>query len=253
MHSGDKASGISHETVFSLFWIVQLTLTLTVWRHGRKPNASVSALNHKDASIVVEVDTKSKISANLILTKKLLPSIKTTASFNLLDDSSSKFRFQFLHEDAALAMCITLNQPPAISLSASIDTSSIALGTEGKTKMGELLKASYVHFLDQEMKISAAVEIIQNLSTHISTFRLGGSFAVDRMTDLKAKPENYRKLQILTPRASTRYLELGWPLLLCFEMSRYLFDRNLQWLSQDSYDPVQAASSLLCANQAAKV
>ena len=60
-----------------------------------------------------------------------------------------------------------------------------------------MLTASYVHFLGQENKISAAAEITRNLSTHISTFRLGGSFAVDRLTVLKARLENYRKLQII--------------------------------------------------------
>ncbi|KAF3435557.1 hypothetical protein FNV43_RR22646 [Rhamnella rubrinervis] len=203
-----------------------LTLTSTASSHGIKPNASAAALySLKNASIGVKVDTKSKISANLTLTKNFLPSTMTTASFNLLDYSSSKFRFQFLHEHAALAMSITLNQSPALRLSASICTSSIALGMEGKyitnsscfsmfsagihmikqncnasiilTNKGELLTASYVHFLNQEKKISAAVEIARNLSTHISTFSLGGSFAIDHLKVLKARLENYRKLQII--------------------------------------------------------
>lgn len=66
-----------------------------------------------------------------------------------------------------------------------------------RTNNGELLTASYVHFLDQEKKISAAAEITRNLSTQASTFRLGGSFTVDRLTTLKARLENCRKLKIL--------------------------------------------------------
>ena len=62
---------------------------------------------------------------------------------------------------------------------------------------GDTIKASYLHHLDQFKKSSAVAEIIRRFSTNENTFTVGGSFAVDYLTQVKARLNNHGKLGAL--------------------------------------------------------
>lgn len=62
---------------------------------------------------------------------------------------------------------------------------------------GDTIKASYVHHLDQLKKSAAVGEIIRRFSSNENTFTVGGSYAVDHLTVVKAKLNNHGRLAAL--------------------------------------------------------
>lgn len=62
---------------------------------------------------------------------------------------------------------------------------------------GDSLRASYVHYLDQLKKSAAVGEVTRKFSTNENTFTVGGSYAVDHVTGIKAKLNNHGKLGAL--------------------------------------------------------
>lgn len=62
---------------------------------------------------------------------------------------------------------------------------------------GDTINASYVHHLDQLKKTAAVGEITRRFSTNENTFTVGGSYAVDHLTVVKAKLNNHGKLGAL--------------------------------------------------------
>lgn len=56
------------------------------------------------------------------------------------------------------------------------------------------MKASYLHHLDQLKKSAAVAEISRRFSTNENTFTVGGLYAVDNLTVVRAKLNNHGKL-----------------------------------------------------------
>ena len=59
---------------------------------------------------------------------------------------------------------------------------------------GDTVKASYLHHLDQVRKSAAVAEFSRRFSTNENTFTVGGLYAVDNLTVVKAKLNNHGKL-----------------------------------------------------------
>lgn len=62
---------------------------------------------------------------------------------------------------------------------------------------GDSIKLSYLHHLDQLKKSAAVAEITRRFSTNENTCTVGGSFAVDPLTQVKARLNNHGKLGAL--------------------------------------------------------
>nr|GEV59008.1 mitochondrial outer membrane protein porin 2-like [Tanacetum cinerariifolium] len=172
----------------------------------------------------VKVDTDSKIATTLTFTD-LVPSTKTIASFKVPDFNSGKLEVQYFHYHAALATAVSLNQTPTVDLSATIGTPTFVIGAEAGyepnsgrlTKYtagisvnkpdssasiilgdkGDTIRASYIHHLDESKKSAAVGEITRRFSMNENTFTVGGSYAVDSLTVVKAKLNNHGKLGAL--------------------------------------------------------
>ena len=181
---------------------------------------------------------------------------------------------QYFHDHATLTTAVALNQSPAIDVSATIGTPSIAFGAEAgydtttgnfmkytaglsvaKPKSsasiilgdkGDNIKASYVHHLDQFKKSAAIGEITRKFSTNENTFTVGGSYANDSLTVVKAKLNNHGKLgallqhevipkSVLTvfgevdTKALKKIPSLDWPLLFGLEGLLLLDDTTLEF------------------------
>ncbi|KAF3951638.1 hypothetical protein CMV_022736 [Castanea mollissima] len=202
-----------------------VALTSTAVKKGGFSTGDVAAqYKYKNAVFDVKVDTESNISTIITFTE-ILPSTKTIASFKVPDYNSGKLEVQYFHDHATLTTAVALNQSPAIDFSATIGTPSIAFGAEAGydtttgnfTKYtaglsvakpdssasiilgdkGDSIKASYVHHLDQFKKSAAVGEITRKFSTNENTFTVGGSYAIDSLTVVKAKLNNHGKLGAL--------------------------------------------------------
>lgn len=202
-----------------------VALTSTAVKKGGLSNGDVAAqYKYKNVVVDVKVDTESNIATTLTFTE-IVPSTKTIASFKLPDYNSGKLEVQYFHDHATFTTAVALNQSPAVDVSATIGTPSIAFGAEAGydttsgsfTKYtagisvtkpdssasiilgdkGDSIKASYVHHLDQFKKSAAVGEITRRFSTNENTFTVGGSYAVDQLTVAKAKLNNHGRLGAL--------------------------------------------------------
>ncbi|KAK6237764.1 hypothetical protein QUC31_003233 [Theobroma cacao] len=200
-------------------------LTSTALKKGGLSIGDVAALyKYKNTLFDVKVDTDSNISATLTFTE-ILPSTKTIASFKVPDYNSGKLEVQYFHDHATFTTAIGLNQTPGVDVTATIGTPAIAFGAEAGydttsgnftrytagisvTKpdayasiilgdKGDSIKASYVHYLDQLKKCAAVGEISRRFSTNENTFTVGGAYAVDHLTLIKAKLNNHGRLGAL--------------------------------------------------------
>ncbi|PIA33264.1 hypothetical protein AQUCO_04200197v1 [Aquilegia coerulea] len=155
----------------------------------------------------------------------IMPSTKTITTLKFPDYRSSKVEVQYFHDHATLTGAVALDQSPAVDVSATIGTPSFAFGLETgyETKLGnftkynagisvtnpnynasivladkgDTLRASYVHSLNLLKTTSAGGEIVRRFSTNENTFTVGGSYAVDSLTVVKAKLNNHGKLGAL--------------------------------------------------------
>lgn len=202
-----------------------VALTSTVLKKGGLSTGDVAAqYKYKKTVFDVKVDTESNISTTVTLTE-LLPSTKTVASFKVPDYNSGKLEVQYFHDHATFTTAVALNQTPAIDFSATIGTPTIAFGAEAGydttsgnfTKYtagisvtkpdscasillgdkGDTIRASYVHNLDTLKRSAAVGEITRRFSTNENTFTVGGLYAVDPLTTVKAKLNNHGKLGAL--------------------------------------------------------
>ncbi|KAM7520398.1 hypothetical protein LguiB_019360 [Lonicera macranthoides] len=199
-----------------------VALTSTAVKKGGLSTGDVAAqYKYKNTLIDVKCDTDSNVSTTLTVTD-IVPSTKTIASVKLPDYNTGKLEVQYFHHHATVTTAITHNQSPGIDLSATIGTTTFALGAEAGyepssaklTKYtagisvtkpdscasivlgdkGDTIKASYVHHLDVSKKSAAVGEITRRFSTNENTFTVGGCFAVDNLTLVKAKLNNHGKL-----------------------------------------------------------
>ncbi|KAK4849424.1 hypothetical protein QYF36_024625 [Acer negundo] len=217
--------GYIKDDVFSIstcnsIGVVQST---TVVKHGRFSTSNIVA-SYKNATVDVNIDSKPHLSSTLGFRGKFSPSTRTIFTLKLPDYSSSELKFQYLHENAALASSFVLNRSPTVAISVAIGDPRITFGVlaEYKTSRSftkydagihvennkcnasiilsnkiDFLKASYVHNFDQPTKINVAAEISRRFSTKENTLTVGGSCEVDRRTALKVKLDNHGKLNTL--------------------------------------------------------
>ncbi|KAG6728969.1 hypothetical protein I3842_01G004500 [Carya illinoinensis] len=202
-----------------------VALTSTAVKKGGLSTGDVATqFKYKNTVIDVKVDTDSNISTTITFTE-VLPSAKTIASFKVPDYNSGKLEVQYFHDHATFTTAIGLNQSPGIDVSATIGTPSIAFGAEAGYDTtsgnfakytagisvakpdssaaiilgdkGDTIRASYVHHLDQFKNSAAVGEITRRFSTNENTFTVGGSYAVDHLTVVKAKLNNHGRLGAL--------------------------------------------------------
>ncbi|KAJ4823338.1 Voltage-dependent anion-selective channel protein 2 [Turnera subulata] len=199
-----------------------VALTSTAVKNGGLSTGDVAALyKYRNATFDVKVDTESNISTTVTFTE-ILPSTKTISTFKLPDFNSGKLEVQYFHDHATITAAAALKQSPVLDVSATFGTPTIAFGAEAgfETKSGsftkytagvsvtkpefsasiilgdkgDTIRASYLHHLDQLKKTAVVGEIIRKLSSNENTVTVGGLFAVDDLTVVKAKLNNYGKL-----------------------------------------------------------
>ncbi|XP_024978242.1 mitochondrial outer membrane protein porin 2-like [Cynara cardunculus var. scolymus] len=205
--------------------VTGVAITSSATKKGGLSTGDVGAVyKYNNILVDVKVDTESKIATTLTFTE-LVPSTKTIASFKVPDFNSAKVEVQYFHCHATLASAVALSQTPTIDVSATIGTPKFVIGAEAgyETSSGRLtkytagismnkpessasiilgdkgdtLRASYIHHLDQSKKTAAVGEIIRRFSLNDNTFTIGGSYAVDHLTVVKAKLNNQGKLGAL--------------------------------------------------------
>ncbi|CAF2037534.1 BnaA09g07330D [Brassica napus] len=202
-----------------------VALTSTALKKGGVHAADVtSQYKYKNAVFDVKIDTDSTILTTVTFTE-ILPSTKAIASFKVPDNSSGKLEVQYFHDHATVTAAAALKQNPLIDITATLGTPVISFGAEAgydtssKTftkynagisvtkpdacasiilgDKGDSIKASYLHHLDESKRSAAVGEVYRKFSTNENTITVGGLYAIDHTTTVKAKLNNNGKLGAL--------------------------------------------------------
>jgi len=202
-----------------------VSLTSTALKKGGVHAADVtSQYKYKNAVFDVRIDTDSTILTTVTFTE-ILPSTKAIASFKVPDNSSGKLEVQYFHDHATVTAAAALKQNPLIDITATLGTPVISFGAEAgydtssKTftkynagisvtkpdacasiilgDKGDSIKASYLHHLDESKRSAAVGEVYRKFSTNENTITVGGLYAIDHTTTVKAKLNNNGKLGAL--------------------------------------------------------
>ncbi|CAH8351410.1 unnamed protein product [Eruca vesicaria subsp. sativa] len=202
-----------------------VALTSTALKKGGVHAADVtSQYKYKNAVFDIKVDTDSTILTTVTFTE-ILPSTKAIASFKVPDNSSGKLEVQYFHDHATVTAAAALKQNPLIDITATLGTPVISFGAEAgydtssKTftkynagisvtkpdacasiilgDKGGSIKASYLHHLDESKRSAAVGEVYRKFSTNENTITVGGLYAIDHLTTVKAKLNNNGKLGAL--------------------------------------------------------
>ncbi|KAJ0754010.1 putative Porin domain superfamily, eukaryotic porin/Tom40 [Helianthus annuus] len=211
-----------HKFSVSTISATGVALTSTATKKGGLSTGDVGAVyKYNNILFDVKVDTESKIATTLTFTE-LVPSTKTIVSFKLPDFNSGKLDIQYFHNHATLTSAVALTQTPTVDLTATIGTPTFVIGAEAGYEQssgrftkynagisvnkpdssasiilgdkGDTIKASFIHHLDESKKTAAVGEITRRFSLNENTFTVGGSYAVDSLTVVKAKLNNHGKL-----------------------------------------------------------
>ncbi|KAL3505056.1 hypothetical protein ACH5RR_034897 [Cinchona calisaya] len=196
-----------------------VALASSVVKHGGFHAGDVAAqYKYKNSTLDIKVDTESNIATTLTVTD-LLPSTKIIAMCKDFPYyNSGKIEAQYFHEHASFTTAVDLKTPLNIDISATIGTPCIAFGTEASYKVdscaftkynagfnltkqnygvaviladkGDAVKAYCFYYPDKEKRGVIVGEIAREFSRNHNTLIVGGSYAVDPHTMVKAKLDN---------------------------------------------------------------
>lgn len=181
-------------------------------------------LKNKNVTTDIKVDTNSNLLATITV-DEAAPGLKTILSFRVPDQRSGKLELQYLHDYAGICTSVGLTANPVVNFSGVIGTNMLALGTDvqfdSKTgnftkcnagfsfsnedliaaltlnDKGETLNASYYHNFGPLTNSAVGAEVAHSFTTNENTITLGAQHAIDPLTNLKARINNYGKASAL--------------------------------------------------------
>ncbi|BFG26731.1 mitochondrial outer membrane protein porin of 34 kDa [Prunus yedoensis var. nudiflora] len=181
-------------------------------------------LKNKNITTDIKVDTDSNLSTTVTVDQPA-PGLKAIFSFKVPDQRSGKVELQYLHDYAGISTSVGLTPNPIVNFSGVIGTNQLALGTDlsfdtktgNLTKCnagvsfsnadliaaltlndkGDILSASYYHNVNPLANTAVGAEVTHRFPTNENTITLGTQHALDPLTTLKARVNNFGKASAL--------------------------------------------------------
>ncbi|XP_004489372.1 outer plastidial membrane protein porin-like [Cicer arietinum] len=181
-------------------------------------------LKNRNITTDIKVDTDSNLSTTITVNEPA-PGVKTVLSFRIPDQRSGKVEVQYLHDYFGIGASVGLTANPIINVSGTLGTNVIALGHDltYDTKIGEftklntglnftkddlvasltltdkgdVLNASYYHVVNHLTKTAVGAEVTHRFSNTENTLTLGTQHALDPLTTVKARFNNFGKANAL--------------------------------------------------------
>ncbi|CAO2829642.1 unnamed protein product [Amaranthus hypochondriacus] len=179
---------------------------------------------NKNITTDVKVDTNSNLLTTITIDEPA-PGLKAIFSFRVPDQRSGKVELQYLHEYAGISTSIGLTANPIANFSGVIGNSTLALGTDlsfdtasgnfTKCNAGlsftnadliaslnvndkaDTLNVSYYHIVNPLTNTAVGAELNHSFSTNENTLTIGTQHALDPLTSVKARVNNYGKASAL--------------------------------------------------------
>uniref|UniRef100_A0A2P2K8L2 Mitochondrial outer membrane protein porin of 34 kDa n=2 Tax=Rhizophora mucronata TaxID=61149 RepID=A0A2P2K8L2_RHIMU len=200
-----------------------VTITSTGIKKGDVFLADVNTqLKNKSITTNIKVDTSSNLLTSITIDEPA-PGLKTIFSFKVPDQRSGKLELQYQHDYAGVSSTIGLTANPVVNFSGVVGTNIVSLGTDvsfdTKTgnftkcnaglsfsnkdlvtsltlnEKGDSLNASYYHTVNHATAVGA--EVSHSFSTNENTVTVGTLHALDPLTTVKAKVNNFGRASAL--------------------------------------------------------
>ena len=181
-------------------------------------------LKNKNITTDIKVDTSSNL-VTTITVDEPAPGLKAIFSFKVPDQRSGKVELQYLHDYAGISTSIGLTANPIVNFSGVIGSNLLALGTDlsfdtktgNFTKVnaglsfanadliasltlndkGDTLSASYYHTVNPLTSTAVGAEVAHSFSSNENTITVGTQHALDPLTSVKARVNNFGKASAL--------------------------------------------------------
>ncbi|XP_074563982.1 mitochondrial outer membrane protein porin 1-like [Curcuma longa] len=178
-----------------------------------------SQIKNKNIIFDVKTNSNSNVTTTITVDEIATPGLKTIFSFVLPDQRSGKFEVQYLHDYAGVNASIGLTANPVVNLSGVIGSKTFALGSDvafdtatgnftkcnaglsitnqdliaalNLNNKGDSLSASYYHIIKPLTNTAVGGELTHNFSSNENTLTFGTQHALDPMTTVKARFNNY--------------------------------------------------------------
>ncbi|PIN16338.1 Porin/voltage-dependent anion-selective channel protein [Handroanthus impetiginosus] len=202
-----------------------VTLTSTGTKKGDLFLADVNTqLKHKNITTDIKVDTASNLFTTITVDEPA-PGLKTILSFRVPDQRSGRLELQYLHDYAGISSSIGLTANPIVNFAGVLGNNTFALGSdvsfdtkEGAfTKCnfgasftnadliaaltlndkGDTLSASYYHTVSPLTNTAVGAEVTHSFSSNENTITVGTQHALDPLTTVKARLNNFGKASAL--------------------------------------------------------
>ncbi|EHA8587924.1 Mitochondrial outer membrane protein porin 1 [Cocos nucifera] len=184
-----------------------------------------SQLKNKNITVDVKANSDSNLSTTVVVDELGTPGLKTIFSFVLPDQRSGKVELQYQHDHAGVNASIGLTANPIVSLSGVVGTNAVAVGADVSfdTAIGDFIKynaglsitnadliasltvndkgdsvnASYYHLVSPLSSTAVGAELTHSFSSNQNTLTFGTQHALDPLTLVKARFNNYGKASAL--------------------------------------------------------
>ncbi|GFP90354.1 mitochondrial outer membrane protein porin of 34 kDa [Phtheirospermum japonicum] len=202
-----------------------VVLTSTGTKKGDLFLADVNTqLRNKNITTDIKVDTSSNLFTTITIDEPT-PGLKAILGFKVPDQRSGKLELQYLHEYAGVSSSVGLTANPIVNFSGVLGNNNLALGSdlsfdtkEGAfTKCnfgasftnadliaaltlndkGDTLSASYYHIVSPLTNTAVGAEVTHSFSSNENTITVGTQHALDPLTTVKARVNNFGKASAL--------------------------------------------------------
>ncbi|KAL6192725.1 hypothetical protein ACLB2K_033811 [Fragaria x ananassa] len=181
-------------------------------------------LKNKNITTDVKVDTNSNLLATITVDEPA-PGLKAILSFIVPDQKSARVELQYQHEYAGISTSLGLTANPVINFSGVVGNAALSLGTDvsfdtasgNLTKLnaglnfihtdliasllvndkGDTLTASYYQTVSPITCTAVGAELSHSFSSNENTFTIGTQHALDPLTSVKARVNNYGRASAL--------------------------------------------------------
>ncbi|XP_072994473.1 mitochondrial outer membrane protein porin 1 [Typha latifolia] len=203
---------------------------VAVTASGTKKNELIfgeiqSQLKNKNITVDVKANSDSNLLTTVTIDELATPGLKTIFSFVVPDQKSGKVELQYLHEYAGVNTSIGLTANPIVNISSVVGSKALALGADVSfdtasgnftkynaglsitnadliaaltlNNKGDSLSASYYHLVSPLSSTAVGAELTHSFSSNENTLTFGTQHALDPLTSVKARFNNYGKASAL--------------------------------------------------------
>ncbi|KAI9126260.1 hypothetical protein K1719_002681 [Acacia pycnantha] len=179
-----------HKFTLTTYTASGIAITSTGTRKGEVFLADVNTqLKNKNITTDVKVDTNSNVHTTITVDEPA-PGVKAILRFIVPDQRSGKVELQYQHEYADLAYDTASSNFTKYDAGLNFIHSDLIASLTLNNK-GDTLKASYYHTVSPLTNTAVGAELSHIFSNNENTFTIGTQHALDPLTSVKGRVNNY--------------------------------------------------------------